>query len=301
MIARELFLQTTRTRPPHPLEFLVRLDGEAAHFYAEGLTHADFCSVFVREVAPLEVLIYRMPPDLLNPNYWEPLTRENEAAAREKLGGIVTRTENERLLLWRADRVAKGRLLRDGLDAPVDLLGGHVFRTTGAGLAGLGRAWNGSGRLEWAGLRGLPTEVPEEALSQIHADLAQLRLSRPGEVFLLATQDDDAARVLFSRRDHLARAIEALVRGFVHNLTGAPLSGIPRKVCDQLARISDGLGLSAAPERDVLDKGRTIEVHAHLGRTRWGVTPRPGMEPLNGDERVLVYYDRVNGLWAVAT
>jgi len=302
MKTKELFLQTSPGRSPQPLEMFVRAAGENEHhLYAQGLTLADFVSVFESEVRPLDVLIPRMPPELLNPNYWEPLTKENEAAVREKMAGIVTKAEGDRVSLWRADRIARSRLLRDGIDAQVELLNGYVFRTRGEELPKLGKAWSGSGRLEAAGLSGLPAgELPRETLSAVHGDLSRGGLSLPSESFLFSAQGDGLTRVILPRAAQLRRAIEAHVRGFIHGVVRRHIGHITGRVCDQLARIADGLGLSAT-ERDVVDKGRTIEIHAWLGRTPWGVSLKPGHSSLAGDEKILIYYDAIAGLWAVST
>ena len=302
MNARELFLQASAGRPPHPLEMFVRIEGTSEHhFYAQGLALADFGGVFASEIRPLDILLPRMPPELLNPNYWEPLTKENEAAVREKMVGIITRTEGDRVSLWRSDRIARSRLLRDGIEVAAELLNGYVFRIRGEELVALGKAWSGGGRLEAAGLSGLaPGEIPHETLSAVHGDLSRGGLSLPGEAFLFSAQGDGLSRVIFPRGAQLRRAIEAHLRGFVHGVVRRHVGHITGRTCDQLARIADGLGLSAT-ERDVVDKGRTIEIHAWLGRTPWGVSLKPGHSPLAGDEKILIYYDAIAGLWAVST
>ena len=166
MNTKDLLLQTTRGRAPHHLEMYVGLEGpNELHFYAQGLTVADFVSLYGAEIRPLGILIYHMPPDLLNLNYWEPLTKEGENAVRDKMTGIVTRMEGGQTQLWRSDRVARSRLLRDDLNAEVELLSGYIFRTTGENLLKLVHAWNGRGRFEWAGLAVPPgVEVPPQTL-----------------------------------------------------------------------------------------------------------------------------------------
>jgi hypothetical protein len=243
-----------------------------------------------------------MPADLLNPNYWEPITKEAETVVREKLGGIVTRTEGDRALLFRADRVSRGRLLRDGLDVPVELLNGSVFRTSGEGLLKLGQAWSGRGRLEWAGLAGLPNgEIAPDLLSTVQHDLAQARLSLREELFLYSSQEDGLARVLFAKRSHLVRAVEALLRGFVHGAANVHVGRMSRSILEEVITLAEGLGLSADPGRDVVNTGRTVEVTLWIGRTPWGVAPRPGREAVLAKEKALLYYDSISGLWDVAS
>ena len=106
--------------------------------------------------------------------------------------------------------------------------------------------------------------------------------------------------MIFPRAAQQRRAIEAHLRGFLQGVVRRHVGFITGKVIDQLARIADGVGLSAT-ERDVVDKGRTIEVHAWVGRTPWGASLKPGHTPLAGDEKILIYYDAIAGLWAVST
>jgi hypothetical protein len=297
-VQRDLLLQPTPGRPAPPLELFVRLDPPREwHLYLGGLGPAEFSALFERELRPLMALVTRVPPDLLNPNYWEPLSKDAENAVRDRLGGIVTRSAGDQVLLWRADRIAQGRLLRDGLDVPAELLSGYALKTSGDGLATLARAWDGRGRFEWAGLSGGP--VTDSVLSIVHNDLLRMRLSLGEEVFLFARQADGLARIVFPRREPFRRALEAAVRGFVHAATGAGVGRMGTASVDRLAAEIDGVGLSADPSRDVVDSGRTVEVHGRTGRTPWGVSA--ARRSRGGDDRLLLYYDRMSGLWAAAT
>lgn len=303
MNTKELLLQSAPGRVPHPLELYVRLEGpDESHFYTQGLSVTDFGNLYGTDLRATDAFISRMPAELLNPNYWEPLSKEAENAVREKMGGIVTRSEGDKALLFRADRVSRGRLLRDGLDVPVELLNGSIFRTSGEGLLKLGQAWSGRDRFEWAALSGLAKgAVPQDMLSTLQHDLSQSRLSLREELFLFAASDDGLARVLFARRKHLNRAVEALVRGFVHGAAGVHVGRMSFAVVEELISLAEGLGLSADPARDVVNTGRTVEVTLSIGRTPWGVSPRPGREAVLAKERTLLYYDSISGLWDVAT
>ncbi|MBV8880157.1 MAG: hypothetical protein JO332_09355 [Planctomycetaceae bacterium] len=300
MNTKDLLLQTSPGRSPHPFELFVRLEGrDEAHFYTQGLTLVDFGNLFGNEIRGLDVLVTRMPAELLNPNYWEPLTKEAENAVREKLSGIITRTEGDRALLFRADRISRGRLLRDGLDVPVELVNGFIFKTSGDALLKLGQAWSGRNRFDWAGLA--KSALPPETLTAVHRDLSQNRLSLREEQFLFAAQDDGLARVVFAKRAHLYRAIEALVRGFVHQAAGVHVGRMSRAVLEEIAALADGLGLSAEAVRDVHNTGRTVEVSLSLGRTPWGTPAQPGREALLAKEKALLYYDSISGLWDLAS
>lgn len=298
--SQDLLLQNAPGRSPHPLELFVRLEGrDEAHFYTQGLTMVDFGNLFGNEIRALDSYIFRMPAELLNPNYWEPLTKEAENTVRERMTGIITRTEGDRALIFRADRISRGRLLRDGLEVPVELVHGYIFRTTGDSLLALGRTWSGRNRFDWAGLS--KGDVAPETLTAVHRDLSQCRLTQREEQMLFAAQDDGLARVVFSQRAHLYRAIEALVRGFVHGAAGVHVGRMSRAVLEGIADLADGIGLSADPVRDVTNTGRTVEVALWLGRTPWGTPAQPGHEALLAKEKALLYYDSISGLWDLAS
>jgi hypothetical protein len=213
--------------------------------------------------------------------------------------GIITRTEGDRALILRADRISRGRLLRDGLDVPVELLNGFIFRTTGDSLLKLGQAWSGHQRFDWAGLAQGATSP--ETLNAVHRDLSQCRLSLREEQILFAAQDDGLARVVFAKRAHLYRAIEALIRGFVHGAADVHVGRMSRSVLEEIASLADGIGISAHPVRDIVNTGRTVEVSLSLGRTPWGAAAHPGREGLLAKEKALLYYDSISGLWDLAS
>ena len=65
MNTKDLLLQTSPGRSPHPLELFVRLEGrDEAHFYTQGLTMQDFGTLFAGELQSFDALIYRMPAEL---------------------------------------------------------------------------------------------------------------------------------------------------------------------------------------------------------------------------------------------
>jgi hypothetical protein len=282
------------------LELFVRRERpDELHLYALGFAPGDFAALFEREIRPRTALLYRIPPDLLNPNYWEPLTQEAEGEVRAKRGGLITRTEGDQALVWRSDRVPRSRLLRDGLDeVPVELLGGYVLRTPGEGFLRLARAWSGRGRFEVV-LLTLPLPEPKEILGTVHQDLVRMTRSLPGEQFLFATQDDGLTRAVFAETEHFLRALEAILRRFVAQASGRPVARIGRPTLERLADLAEGCGFSAAPA-DVHDKGRTLEVRLRRGRTPWGVAPDADPD-VALEHDALLYYDRTAGLWASCT
>lgn len=282
--------------PPPSLEMFVRRAApNESHFYARDPVPADSIGAFARETAGTEALLYRIPPALLRADLWEPLSKEAENAVREKMEGLVVWTEAEGSLLWRADRAEPGKLLREGLEAPAELLRGYILRTTGEGLCTLARAWNGRGRFEGACLRGLPREIPPDVLDSVHSDLARMRVSIPEETLLFASHAGET-RFLFTQEDLLFRSIARTVHGFVSALARTPLAAPNRRICGRLADLAEGRGLSSYPERDFTDKGRTLEVTLRPGRTPWSSGSR-------GDRtgKALLYYDRTSGIWAVSS
>jgi hypothetical protein len=66
------------------------------------------------------------------------------------------------------------------------------------------------------------------------------------------------------------------------------------KVCEDFLAWAEK-GLTSASERDFVSKGTAFEFTAWPGRSPWS----PAGEP--SEEHVLVYYDRVAGIWAVAS
>jgi hypothetical protein len=302
--ARDAFLQHTHATELPRLDLFVRLREPAEHHvYLRHLSVADFAAVFEAEMRPLTALVYRMPGSLLNPNYWEPLTREAEHAVREKMAGLITRQDGERTLLWRADSIAPGRWLRDGLNVPVELLHGYLFRMSGEGLLSLGAAWTGGReRFEWMAFSSVPEgDAGRSAALNAHNDVTAFRLSQPEQRIAYASVEDASTRLLFADRGMARKAAGAAVRGFALNCFQRPLPRINDRVCDQILRVCDGVGWTASPDRDFVDKGRAFEIACHLGRTEWGVHLHPGHPPLLGNEKHLVYYDRTSGIWAVAT
>jgi hypothetical protein len=296
----EVLLRPQEGRGPRSLELFVRLQEDVSHFHAQGITLGEFMDLFAAELAGLDILVFRMPSELLNGNYWEPFTKEGESGVREKLTGLIARDDGSGPRLWRADRIPRGRLLKDGLEASVELIQGYVFRTDAAGLRALAAAWNGRERFDWVGVQGLPPgDLSPETVSKIHSGLSQNRLAQYGTRFQYCAQGDSLTRVLFAERTHLYRAIGALVRGFLIGALGVHIGRLNHKVCDQLARICDGLGFSATA-RDIIDKGRSLDIRFHLGRTPWGADPKPEREVLLAGERILLYYDVLAGLWGVS-
>lgn len=162
-----------------------------------------------------------------------------------------------------------------------------VERTTGEGILSRAASWDGRGRFAWAGLRGLPAEPSPDILEAAGADLEDLKISLPEEVFLFEARDG-AWRVVFTWREHLHRAVGVLVHRHVSSLAGPALTPPNRRFCEDLVRRADGGGFATAAGPDFVDKGRTIEVMLHR------------VPPTGRGGPCLLYYDRTTGLWAVS-
>ncbi len=314
-----LFLQTPPTQKPHSLEVFVReRKPTELHFYCRGLSFADFANLYGRELRKMTVLVYQMPPSYLNPNYWEEHSKTGEEAVREKNEGTITRQDNGRTLLWRSDQVPKIRMFRDDLDVQAELLLGTTFRITGENFLKLGRAASGgparpddpvpSGRsggedaFEWIGFSELPEgDLAGQTLKTGRDDLTNLRPSQSEQKILYTSQDDRSTQVVFTERALLHRAVSALLRGFTHSLTGKSSGHMAERVLDQIIRVANGVGITALPDRDFVNKQRTCEITGRLGKTEWGVQLPPDEDPPGEDDQILLYYDRVSGIWAVST
>ncbi|MHC4607004.1 MAG: hypothetical protein ACYTAF_08690 [Planctomycetota bacterium] len=238
---------------PLDLEVYTRIRGpEEHHFYSRGLSFNEFAAVFDAELRRSKVLVYHMPPALLNPDFWEPLTRETEEEVRNQKIGIITRREDDRLLLWRSDRVPPDRLLCEGLDVEANLQLGFIFRVPGEGVIELGRAAaERNERLEWIAFPELPSgEISHKALLLGRTGLTQMRHLPEQATILYSSQDDRSSRVLFSERPMLRKALSALVRGFARARTGRPVAAINDAVAeDHLPPRHHPVGRPRAPRR----------------------------------------------------
>lgn len=269
---------------PFPLEFQARLRAQGGcTFSTRGVTLADFLSVYRSEMKG-EVLVFRMPDALLNPNYWEPYSKERENAVRESKGGIIARTEGVETYLWRADEVAPDRLFRDGVEIPAQLLLGHVFRMRSEHLAAVGR-----GRVEFVLFRSLPAEVPRDLILETRRDLTQTLLGAPEAELLFASEENGDVRFAFPSPERLRRAADAALRGYARILTGIHAAPLAAKAADDLLGFADGVRLTSVPSYDFVNKHRTFEFTFHA-------TTPDGSEERG---RILAYYDVVSGYWGV--
>jgi hypothetical protein len=296
---RELFLQPGPGRKPGEFQlFLWTPAPQEFHFYLAGLGPAEFGRVFERELKAAQCLVLSYDPALLAPEFWEPSSREAEEKLRTELGGIVVRVHEGTRQLWRADRAtAAGRLLAEDPGTALGLVHGRTLLAPGAFLA---RIAEPPGLQEWAAFKALGADV-EAVSGPLQADLEHFRLQATRPTVLFSTDAARATRVIFRSPDHRRTAVNAALRGFLVSLCDDHVAPISRRVIDMLCDVADGLGLRCAPETDFTDKGRTFELSAHLGRTLWGVRRPEAMEDLGDDTRILIYYDRVSGIWQVVS
>jgi hypothetical protein len=273
------------------------------HFCISGVTFAEFAPLIGPELASTEALIFKIPPSLLNPNYWEPHTPEAERAVREKMTGIITRDDGGTMMLWRSDAIAPGRHLRDGLDVPVEFLLGYLFKVRGSDLLKLGEAWEAQGpdpkdRFEWIAFRALPsTDEAIDTAIRLHDDLS---VRVPGSVMAFMGTGDRQVRMVPANRALFRRCVGAALRGYMMRCSGRVVPTPSEKTCDDfIARA--GHGLTSLSERDFVSKGTTYEFTARPGRTPWSGHPPAESTDGEDDLRVLAYYDRVSGIWAVAS
>lgn len=287
----------------HPAGDAVRLDvlarqaGPAEfHFYVSGADVADLAPLISKEAASAEVLIFKAPPGVLNPSYWEPHTTAGEEAVRAAGAPVITRDDQGASWLWRSDSIAPGRFLRDGIDVPVEKAAGAAFKVRGADLVRLGKAWTAAGadpkdRFEWVAFRGV-------ASSDARVDLLSFRLRTPGAAMMFAATGDRKFRMAFSDRGPWRACARAALRGYMSRCAGRAVSPPNDSVCDQFLAHA-GRGLTSIPDKDFISRGTAFEFTAWPGRSPWSEGWNGDLEP--GEERILVYYDRVAGIWAVAS
>lgn len=289
--------QTHPPGEPVKLEVLaVEAGPREFHFHVAGADFKDLAPLIAPVVAPAQGLIYALPPGLLNPNYWEPHTKETEAALRAGGSPVITRDDRGASWLWRPDSIAPGRTLRDGIDVPVEKTSGAAFKVAGPDLLKLGSAWASMGfdprdRFEWAAY---PGGSPPDA----QEDVASFRLRTPGVAMIFAATGERQVRMAFHDRAPWRAVARAALRGYMMRCAGRVVSPPNDKVVDDFLGRA-GRGLTSVPDKDFVSKGTAFEFTARAGLSPWSA-------PMNGDldpdeERVLVYYDRVAGIWAVAS
>lgn len=292
--------QTHAPGAPVRLDVLARdLGPQEFQFHVAGAEFADLAPLIAPELAGTQALIFRIPPSLLNPSYWEPHTKAGEDAERARGANAITRDDQGVASLWRSDAIAPGRHLADGIEVPVERAPGAAFRVSGPDLLKLGKAWGSAGvdpkdGFEWLAYRP-PAAGNGGGAAPLDAqdDLDSFRLRTPGAAMLFAACDG-RVRMAFTRRAPFRACARAAMRGYMMRCAGRAVSPPNDKVCDDFLAHAER-GLTSTPDTDFVSKGTSFEFTARPGLTPWS----PSAEPL--DERILVYYDRVAGIWAVAS
>ena len=166
---------------------------------------------------------------------------------------------------------------------------------TASELLTAGRTWAGGGtheKFEWIAYRGTGDSI------DAHDDLSAFRLHAPNAVMLFSATGDRQIRMAFSDRGPWRACARATLRGYMMRCSGRTVSPPNDKVCgDFLAHAHRGL--TSTPDPDFVSKGTAFEFTAWPGRSPWS-TGWIG-DPDTGEDRILVYYDRVAGIWAVAS
>jgi hypothetical protein len=246
----------------------LEIDLERLALRRRGWTASEFADLFRDELRD-DVLLIRVPPELLNPNYWEPLTRSAEEEVRSRVAGVIV--WNERI--WRADAVAPGRHFRE--DVPAILLCGYAFRIRGDRLDFFARA---GGRLEFVAFRGLPTPTDRGTVQAAHGDLVRMRLSAPGAT--LAFASGDPARAAFASRALLERAVAEAVRSHVRSVADADPPVVPAPAVAELLRLAGGRPVRS---EGVVERDGAWEMGLRIG----------------DDDEALLYYESATGILEV--
>jgi hypothetical protein len=271
------------------------------HYYLAGASFADLSPLLAAELAGTQALIFGMPHGLLNPNYWEPHTKAGEEAESARGALVITRDDQGATWLWRANAIAPGRYLLDGVDVPVERVAGAAFTVSGPDLLKLGKAWAAKAdpkdRFDWVAVRP-PASGNGATASPIvaHDDLESFRLRTPGASMIFEGGGDGKFRMAFSRREAFRACARATLRGYLIRCAGRVVSAPNDKVCDDFLAHAER-GLTSNPDTDFVSKGTAFEFTAWPGRTPWGWID----DSIDLEDRILVYYDRVAGIWAVAS
>lgn len=299
--AKDFLLQAG---PETALEVLphVRREGES-HLYLRGLVPKDFATLFRRELAGRMIPVFQMPPSALNPDYWEPWSRESAREMSERIGGVVEDTTGPRHRLWRADRVGPGRALREGRGVQPEMHPGPIFVFSGEDFLKLSETLTDpSEPIRFAVPKRTAAEDGEnraEFFRRAAEDLERLEITLPEERILYRNDPDGQAKLLFSDRDLFLKTLGGAIRGFVHRRSGEHVSYISRGTLESLLDLANGKGFLADPVADFVDKDRSLELSLHIGETVWKPRERaPGKEP-EWEPPALLYYDRTSGIWAL--
>lgn len=285
---KELFLQASPSKPHLDCFVWMPADDEL-HFYAKGIAPQEFTTVFAGALASSPCLVTTFDPSILASEFWEPHTRDAEEALREKLGGAITRRGE----LWRADRA--GSKIGDAT-----LVHGHVLKASGAFVSDLAKS---GAALEFAAFKTLPSDAAElgRLASRLAGEIETFRTPATKPELVYSYDGLSASRMIFRTREHLRQALNAYLRGYMHRLTGQHIGFLPVKAADHFAAVVDGLGCVSSSSSDFINKKRTFEFQAWLGRSAWPVRTPDVLEDLGEDPRALVYYDRVGGMWEVVS
>ena len=293
------FYQKQVPGAPLKLDVMAReLGPREFHFYAAGVEFADLAPVIGSELTGTQALVFRLPHSLLNPNYWEPYTKAAEDEERARGATVITRENQRATWIWRSNAIAPGRHLIDGIDVPVERVPGAVFKVSGPDLLKLGKAWAASGsdtadRFEWLAYKVPSGNGAGSAPIDAQDDLDSFQLRTAGAAMLFAATGSQGVRMAFTSRTPFRACARAAMRGYMMRCAGRVVSPPNDKVCEDFLAHAE-LGLTSVPDPDFLNKGTAFEFTARPGLSPWSEGPP-------GEDHILVYYDRVAGIWAVAS
>jgi hypothetical protein len=292
---RDLLLQRTRNAELYQFDVYLDLQREGEkHFYCHGLSAVDFASLFRRELQGKTVLLTAFSPDLLNSSYWEESTPAGEQAVRAQMEEAVRREDQGRTWIWRSDRVPKGRTLKDEVGLDPELLPGNVLSIRGEELARMAEALQPLRHdVRFVVLEGGGNHKAERARAAAE-DARLLRRSMQEESIVYSSRGDSIAQVVLSDDLMLLKALEGAFRGFAHRVSKIHVAHINRSILQDLANHLDRTGALAYPHRDLVLKDTHFEITLHLAKSEWPAETEPA-----ADRRVLVYYDRTSGIWAL--
>lgn len=262
------------------LEVFVTKSPKEINFDVIPLNITEFVDLFENDLG-LYFAISKFDTKILNDGYWESSSEEEKDNLRTKLGGIITDKQGR---LFRTDYCPKNRVVRDGLGVTSEVIHGSLLKVDYANFKKITDLYvNSNEQFEF---------IASADSKDNFEDTTTLATSQR---MIYSSSDNQTAKILFSNQEDAEKLLEYCIRRMVKNITSKHVSYLNKKTVEWLLNISDKVGFATHPLRDFADKDRSYELTLHIGKTRWGV--HDGL--LNNDDKVLLYYDRTSGIWAM--
>jgi len=253
------------------------------------LNIAEFVKLFETKLRDLTFVMSKFDTSILNESYWEPVISDETETVKFEFSGVIL---NDKGQVFNVDHCPPGRLLKDELNVSCELLLGNMLKVNYEGFSKIA-SQKSTAPMEWIAFEDLDSH------SEKHVQLAlsSLSFASVSQRYLYSSNDNRVAKIIFTDRKDVNQLIQAVLRSIVIGVTDGHVAFINKKTLDDIFDIADKLGFAINGQKDFVNKDRSYELTLNLGKTRWGVN----YELFHGDERLLVYYDRTSGIWAMVS